>query len=54
MAELEGSSEKQFLLLYGSQTGQAEAISEIIRDQAVAKGFQLELHCLDKSEKKVR
>lgn len=46
--------EGRFLLLYGSQTGQAEAISELIRDGAVTRGLQPELHCLDKSEKKVR
>lgn len=45
---------RRFLLLYGSQTGQAEAIAEIIREQALGKGFHPELHCLDKSEKKVR
>ena len=44
---------KRFVLLYGSQTGQAEAISEQIRDQALSKGLSPELHCLDKSEKNV-
>ncbi len=44
----------RFLLLYGSQTGQAEAIAEQIRDGALSKGLSPELHCLDKSEKTVR
>ena len=46
-------AEKRFLLVYGSQTGQAQAISEEIRDRAVQKGLQPELHCLSQSEKKV-
>ena len=46
--------EVRFLLLYGSQTGQAQAIAEQIRDEATARGLKPDLHCLDKSEKEVR
>lgn len=47
-------AEKRFLLLYGSQTGQAQAIAEEIRDRAVQKGLRPDLCCLSQSEKKVR
>jgi flavodoxin len=43
----------KFLLLYGTQTGQAEVIAGQIRDSAVSRGLSPELHCLDKSEKEV-
>ena len=46
-------AEKRFLLVYGSQTGQAQAISEEIRDRAVEKGFQPDIHCLSQADKKV-
>ena len=49
----EGEWEKRFLLLYGSQTGQAEAIAEIIRDLAREKGFDPDMYCISQSEKKV-
>ena len=45
---------KRFLLLYGSQTGQAEAIAERVRDLAVEKGFKPDMYCISQSEKKVR
>lgn len=46
-------AEKRFLLVYGSQTGQAQAICEEIRDRAVERGFQPDIHCLSQTEKKV-
>ncbi len=47
------SGGKRFLLVYGSQTGQAQAISEQIRDEALGLGLEPDLQCLDQSEKKV-
>jgi len=44
---------KRFLLVYGSQTGQSQAISEQIAEAASSKGFQVDLHCLDQSGVKV-
>ena len=49
----EGGMGKRFLLLYGSQTGQAEAIAERIRDLACERGFKPDIHCISQSEKKV-
>ncbi|XP_061172476.1 methionine synthase reductase-like [Saccostrea echinata] len=40
------------LLLYGSQTGQAEAITEEIQENSVAHGLEFERHCLSQVEKK--
>ena len=37
----------------GSQTGQAEAIAERIRDLAREKGFDPDMYCISQSEKKV-
>ncbi len=45
---------RRFLLVYASQTGQAQAISEVIRDRAVERGLEADMHCLSESEKKVR
>lgn len=45
---------KRFLLLYGSQTGQAEAIAEEIEQNAGAHGLTAEIHCLSLTEKRVR
>ena len=45
--------EKRFLLLYGSQTGQAEAIAEEVRARATEKGYRPVVSCLSQSEKKV-
>ncbi|XP_064643389.1 methionine synthase reductase-like [Lineus longissimus] len=46
------TNKPKFLLIYGSQTGQAEAIAEEIRDNAGAQGLEADLHCMDKTEKK--
>lgn len=43
---------KRFLLIYGSQTGQADAITEEIRDNSAAHGLECERHCLSQAEKK--
>ncbi|XP_041372278.1 methionine synthase reductase-like [Gigantopelta aegis] len=42
----------RFLLLYGSQTGQAQAISEEIAEKAEQEGLHAEVHCLSLTEKK--
>ena len=50
----EGKSDgRRFLLLYGSQTGQAEAIAGLIHEEAKTRGYSPELHCISNSEKKV-
>ena len=38
---------KRFLLLYGSVTGKAQSIAELIADLAAKKGFDADLQCLD-------
>ena len=44
----------RFLLLYGSQTGQAQAIAEEIAETAETQhGLKADLHCLSMTEKKV-
>ncbi|XP_065666396.1 methionine synthase reductase isoform X2 [Hydra vulgaris] len=43
---------KEFIILYGSQTGQAEAISEEIYEQALKRGFHPARFCLSQIEKK--
>ena len=44
---------RRFLLLYGSQTGQAEAIAERLRDLARDRGLAPDMYCVSQSEKKV-
>ncbi|XP_072544806.1 methionine synthase reductase [Salminus brasiliensis] len=41
----------QFLILYGSQRGQAQSIAEEISEQAAEHGFLAEISCLSKGEK---
>ncbi|XP_033612067.1 methionine synthase reductase isoform X2 [Fukomys damarensis] len=41
----------RFLLLYATQRGQAKAIAEEIREQAVVRGFSADLHCISESDK---
>ena len=53
MTEGEKAGEKRFLLLYGSQTGQAKAIAERILDFAVERGLEPDIHCISQSEKEV-
>ena len=50
----EGGLRRRFLLLYGSQTGQAEVIAERVRDLALERGLAPDMHCISQSEKKVR
>ena len=45
---------KKFLLLYGSQTGQAQSICEEIAETASKHGLEAELYCLSQTDKKVR
>ena len=49
----QGEGEKRFLLLYGSQTGQSQAIAEQLRDLACERGLEPDIHCISQSEKKV-
>lgn len=44
--------ENRFLLLYGSQTGQAKAIAEEIAEKAVEQNLHADIHCLTMTEKK--
>ncbi|XP_014788148.1 methionine synthase reductase isoform X1 [Octopus bimaculoides] len=44
----------RFLLLYASQTSQAESISELIYDNAVASGLSVERHCLSSTDDKFK
>lgn len=53
MASSSKSSDGRFLLVFGSQTGQAKAIAEIIRDKALEKGLKPDLYCISLSGKKV-
>lgn len=46
------NTKNRFLLLYGSQTGQAKAIAEEIADTAPQFGLKADLHCLSLTEKK--
>ncbi|XP_043920818.1 methionine synthase reductase [Protopterus annectens] len=42
---------KRFLLLYGSQSGQAQSIAESICQQAHGYGYFADLHCLSETDK---
>ena len=53
MATGEREEGKRFLLLYGSQTGQAKAIAEQIHELAAERGLEPDTHCFSKSEKEV-
>lgn len=46
-------TQNRFLLLFGSQTGQAKAIAEEIQDKSEQFGLHAELHCISQTEKKV-
>ncbi len=37
---------KSFLILFGSVTGKAESIAELLHRDAESKGFQTRLHCM--------
>ena len=46
-------SNGRFLLLYGSQTGQAKAIAEELSETAFSRGLIPNLFCFSQYEKKV-
>ena len=43
----------RFLLIYGSVTGKAESIAELIVEEAKKRGFEPELQCMKDVGKKV-
>ena len=43
----------RFLLLYGSQTGQAKAIAEEVAEKCAEHGLVADLHCFSMTEKRV-
>ncbi len=45
--------EKKFLLVFGSETGQAKAIAEIIRDKALERGLLPDTLCFSQYDKGV-
>ncbi len=45
---------RRFLLLYGSQTGQAKAIAEEVAENATSQGLDANLKCFSLTEKKVK
>ena len=47
-------SGNHFLLLYGSQTGQSQAIAEDIAERAPTYGLRADLHCLSLIDTKAR
>ena len=48
-----GTKQNRFLLLYGSQTGQAKAIAEEIAEKAAGNQLHADIHCFSLTEKKV-
>jgi len=49
-----GNDKGHFLLVYGSQTGQAKAIAEELHQTASDRGLAPALYCFSQFEKKVR
>ena len=47
------TKQNRFLLLYGSQTGQAKAIAEEIAEKSAENHLHADIHCLSMTEKKV-
>lgn len=41
----------RFVLLYGSQKGQAQSIAEGLAEEAEERGLVADLNCLDNNEK---
>lgn len=50
--EMPVTTENRFLLLYGSQTGQAKAIAEELAEKATERNLKPDIHCLSLSEKR--
>jgi len=48
-----GEKDRHFLLVYGSQTGQAKAIAEEFQQTTADKGLSPALFCFSQFEKKV-
>ena len=44
---------KRFLLLYGSVTGKAQSIAELIAEEGAKKGLDVDLQCLEGAGKTV-
>jgi len=53
MKMTKGGEKGHFLLVYGSQTGQAKAIAEEFQQTAADKGLSPTLYCFSQYEKKV-
>jgi len=43
-----------FSVLYGSVTGKAESIAELIAEEGEKRGYQVNIHCMSKIDKEVR
>lgn len=41
-------------VLFGSVTGKAESIAELIAEEAERRGFEVSLHCMSLANKQVR
>ena len=44
---------KRFLLLYGSVTGKAQSIAEIMAEEASTRGLDADMQCMEDVDKKV-
>ena len=44
----------RFLLIYGTQTGQAKAISEELAERSERAGLVADIHCFSKVDKEVK
>ena len=45
------ASTSHFLILYASQTGNAQSIAEDLREEAEEKGFNSSVHCTNEFDK---
>jgi len=54
MKMTKGSDKGHFLLVYGSQTGQAKAIAEEFQQTTADRGLSPALYCFSQFEKKVK
>ena len=46
-----GAAAGHFLILYASQTGNAQSIAEGLREEAEEKGFNASVHCTNEFDK---